>query len=134
MIKPSLMFHAVNQAGGRNIHSMLVQQCSLTPFDLNTPGTFTATNVACLFGVETQEGNVIVSKETWARIETLVTIFDFMGETKRYEQKLQPTVARTGKSEVAGAEESTAGGNREAGLLPEMRQTLPEEETTGASP
>jgi hypothetical protein len=132
-IKPVFRTHISDHAHGKYLSTFLLHKD--TELNFNEPGQFTALNASCLIGVETAEGNVVVSKETWKRIEVLVTVFGCVkGDEKAYEQAIQPTMARTGESEVAGTEESTARGNSKAGLLPEMRQALPEEETTGAPP
>jgi hypothetical protein len=59
-----------------NVKTFLIEPGKLigAPLTMSEPDKFTAVDIYCVTGLETPEGNVVVSKETWKRIELFLYI------------------------------------------------------------
>jgi hypothetical protein len=101
-----------------------------------TPENITGADVRMIMALDTKDGFVKMSMETWKRVEFFMDILggvdftcyemDVENLLNKYremfdEQKIQPTVAGTGKGEMACTESSPAGEAAEAGLLSDVR-------------
>jgi hypothetical protein len=130
-----------------NARTFLIED-ALWPRLRNKPENITGESVWLLAALNTNDGFVKMSMETWKRLELFISILRESDcareiEAERYlnalreefnEQTVQPSMACTGEGEMAGTKESQTGGDCEAGSLPKVRPAIPEREIASPSP
>jgi hypothetical protein len=126
--------------------SVAISGYHAVPFSA-TPENITGTDASTIMALDTKDGFVKMSMETWKRLELFIDILKRVDATlsnifavqellvtwqeKLDEQKVQQTMARTGKGEMACTESSAAGEAAEAGLLSDVREEFSSGESAG---